>query len=90
MVDWDTVSFVLASEPRFKILLELREEKSTPTELTEKIGIADSRTSTVLGELNDRKLVKCLTPKRRKSKLFTITEKGDRILQEVHKLTKKE
>jgi len=90
MTDWDAVSFVLASKPRFQILLELREKKCTPSELTEKIGVSDARTSTVLKELEEQKLIKCLTPDRRKSKIFTITEKGDEILEEVHELTSKE
>jgi len=90
MVDWDLVSYVLASELRFKILIELREKKKTPTELAEKLDIANPRISVTLKDLQEKELVECLTPDRRKSKLFTITEEGDEILQEVHEITKKE
>ena len=90
MTDWDLVSFVMASEPRFQILIYLREKVRTPTELTNEMDVPISRTSAVLKELNKRDLVKCLTPKRRKSKLFDITEKGEPILEYIHELTSKE
>ena len=90
MVDWELVSYVLASELRFQILIELRKNKMTPSELAEELEIANSRMSVTLKDLEENELVKCLTPNRRKSKLFTITGKGDEILEEVHELTSKE
>lgn len=90
MTDWDLVSFVMASEPRFQILIYLREKVRTPTELTEKMDVPISRTSAVLKDLREKDLVKCLTPERRKSKLFDITEKGEQILKHIHELTSRE
>lgn len=90
MTDWNLVSFVMASEPRFHILINLREKVSTPTELTNKMDVPISRTSAVLKELEEKGLVKCLTPARRKAKMFDITDKGEEILKEIHELTAKE
>lgn len=90
MTDWNLVSFVMASEPRFLILLNLREKVCTPTELTNEMEVPKSRTSTVLKELEEKELVKCLTPKRRKAKLYSITDRGEKVLQKIHEITAKE
>jgi len=89
MVNWNNISFVIASEPRFQILIYLREKKRTPTELTEKLDVPISRTSAVLKELKEKSLVECLTPQRRKAKIYSITDKGEKTLQEIHKITGK-
>ena len=90
MKEWNLISFVMASEPRFQILIYLREKVRTPTELTKKMDVPISRTSAVLKELQEKGLVKCLTPKRRKSKMFDLTNKGEKILEGIHELTSKE
>jgi len=90
MVDWELVSYVLASDLRFQILIKLRENKKTPSKLSEELDIANPRISVALKELQEEELIECLTPNRRKSKLFTITDKGDKVLKEVHELTSKE
>lgn len=90
MTDWNLVSYVMASEPRFQIMIYLRGKVSTPTELTQKMDVPISRTSAVLKELQDRDLVQCLTPNRRKSKYFELTEKGEKVLKNIHELTAKE
>lgn len=87
MLKWEEVSFVMASEPRFQVLINLKEQIRTPTELTNKIGVPISRVSTVLKELEKKDLIQCLTPNRRKSKLFKITKKGEEIIKEIHKIT---
>jgi len=90
MKDWNLISFVMASEPRFQIMIYLQKKESTPTELTKKMDVPISRTSAVLKELQEKGLVECLTPKRRKSKMFGLTEKGEKILEGIHELTSKE
>ena len=89
MSDWDLASYVMASEPRFKILLLLRKKVHTPTQLTNKIGISISRISNLLKELEEKKLIECLTKERRKHKLFSITNKGEMILEKIHEMTSK-
>ena len=87
MTEWNLVSFVLASEIRFKILVSLNNNVKSPTDLKKELDVPISRVSAVLKELTDNELVENLTPDRRKSKMFTTTEKGKAILQEIHKMT---
>ncbi|MEM2258922.1 MAG: winged helix-turn-helix domain-containing protein [Candidatus Thermoplasmatota archaeon] len=87
MPNWDLISFVLASEIRFKILLSLNKKIQTPTELKKEFGVPISRISTVLRELSEKKLITNLTPERRKSRMYSITKFGKEILKEIHEIT---
>ena len=87
MTDWDIISFVNASKPRFQILIYLNKKVSTPKELAGSINIPISRVSSVLSELSKKKLVVCLTPNRRKEKMYSITDNGKKILTEIHEMT---
>lgn len=87
MTEWSLVSFVLASEIRFKILVSLNNKVKSPTELKKEFDVPISRISSVLKELMENGLAENLTPNRRKSKIFSLTEKGKGVLIEIHKIT---
>jgi len=87
MVDWDLISFVNASKPRFQILISLNGKVSTPRDLADEMNFPISRISSVLAELSRKKLVECLTPNRRKEKMYGITDFGKKILNEIHEIT---
>jgi len=87
MVDWDLISFVNASKPRFQILVSLNRKVTTPRDLSDEIGSPISRVSSVLSELSKKKLVECLTPSRRKEKMYAITEFGKKVLNDIHEMT---
>lgn len=84
---WDLISFVMASEIRFRVMVSLNNKVQTPTDLKKNFGVPISRISAVLKELTEKKLIKNLTPERRKSKIYSVTESGKEILREIHKLT---
>ncbi len=88
MPNWELVSFVIASEMRFKILLTLNNKIQTPTDLKRTFDVPISRVSAVLKELSEKGLVENLTPERRKSKMYSITKLGREVLMEIHNLTK--
>lgn len=87
MVNWDAVSFVLASEIRFKIMLSLKAGVKSPTDLKKQFSVPISRVSSVLKELRERELVENLTPTRRKSKLFSLTKRGEELIDDIHEKT---
>ena len=89
-LDWETVSFVLSSELRFKILLELSKSKHTPKQLSIFLSKPISHVSKSLKELKTKGLIECLTPSRKKARLYSITELGSQVLREINKLTKRE
>lgn len=87
MNEWDTISFVNASKVRFAILVHVKDKARTPSELANSLEIHISRVSQILKELSDEGLIKCLTPNRRKSKLYSITNTGKDVLAKIHELT---
>ena len=84
-MNWEEISFVTCSKLRFKILLELRKSKKTPTELASYTNNPISHVSTAIKGLVEKDLVKCLTPKMRKNKFYQITEKGNKLLEDINK-----
>ena len=87
MPDWELISFIKASEIRLNILESLDERVQTPTELKEKFKVPMSRISAVLKELSEKGLVENLTPDRRKSKMFQLSKKGKKSLEEIHEIS---
>ncbi len=86
-MDWEVISFVLSSDLRFKVLLRLSAGETTPSELAGTLGSPISHVSKALRELTDRELVKCLTPTRRRTRFYGITDAGKSVLSEVHRIT---
>ncbi len=86
-MDWDVVSFVMSGELRFRILIELKNVQKTPSDLKETLKVPISHISKTLKELKDNEVVECLTPERRKTKFYAITEKGTGILDEISRVT---
>jgi len=82
---WDLVSFVLASSYRKKVLSALSTPK-TPSSISKEISINKTHISRALAELEDKCLIKCLTPDAKKCKIFAIQELGKETLTEVNKL----
>lgn len=87
-MDWNLVSFVVSSNLRFKVLIELNKGKKIPTELAKITKKSISHVSTSLRELEEKNLVQCLTPERRKGKYYEITDSGRQILNFISKETK--
>jgi len=85
---WDLVSFVTSSTIRFKVLIELNKTKLTPSNLAVQLHYPISHISSTLKSLEEHDLIECLTKKRRKNKFFTITEKGQMILDFINKETR--
>lgn len=88
-MDWNAISFVMSGKLRFRTLIELQTSQKTPSDLSSELNTPISHISNTLKELENEKLVECLTPNRRKMKLYSITEKGREILREINKMTSK-
>jgi len=83
---WKEVSFVTASKSRSRILKELDNKIRTPTQLSRELKMPLSTVSLSLKQLLEDDLINCLTPTRRKAKLYKISEIGKKVLSEVEKL----
>lgn len=86
-MDWNTVSFVMSGKPRIRILIELKNGQKTPSELAGILKIPRSHVSKTIKELEEKDLIKCLTPERRKMKLYTISDQGKEILSNISSIT---
>ena len=85
--EWDEVGYIISSKIRLKILINIAHGASTPSKISAKLGEPTSQISTALRELLKIGAVECLTPERRKGKLYIATEKGRKILNEIHEMT---
>jgi len=77
---YDLISFVSRGKVRKKILFNLN-KPMTPTELSEKIKTHRSTTSRSLLVLENKGLVKCITPKEKMGRYYDITSQGKKILE---------
>ncbi len=86
-MEWDKISYVIASKIRFGILTSLNKKIMTPMQLSKELSIPISLVSRTLKDLMENKLIVCLTPKRRKSKMYEISSYGREVLNKIHEIT---
>jgi len=82
-MDVEEYSWVKASEYRENLLLALEEKPRTPKELSEITDYYLSHVSNVLSDLDDHNLAECITPDRKKGRLWQATEKGEEIIKDL-------
>jgi DNA-binding MarR family transcriptional regulator len=78
---YQLISFVKRGKVRARVLQNISKPR-TPTELSEMIQAHRSTTSRAILSLENKGLVKCLTPKQKMGRLYLITDKGKRVLKE--------
>lgn len=82
---WDTLSFILSSDKRVKIIKSLQYPK-TPTMISKETGVSKEHVSRVLKKFQRMGLVECKTPNKLKGKIFVITTMGKGILRHIDKI----
>jgi ArsR family transcriptional regulator, cadmium/lead-responsive transcriptional repressor len=75
------LSYLLASPLSKRVLSALKLSYMTPTNISKTLKISLSNVSTKLSELRKRGLVSCITPERKKCRIYVITEKGKVLLE---------
>ena len=82
-IDWDTYSKLISSKYRLDIFVLLSKKTLSPKQISSKTKIVISHVSRTLKELEELKLIKCLTSdKIRKGKIFAISDES-KIYMEV-------
>jgi len=79
---YDLISFVSRGKIRKKVLSNL-DKPLTPTQLSEKIKTHRSTTSRTLLELEEKGLVKCITPSESMGRFYKITGQGKKVIKEI-------
>ncbi len=82
VTNWADISFIISSTYRYKVLNELSEPK-TPSKLSKELEINKTHISRALSELEDKKMIKCLTLEIKKGKIFVITDYGKQIVEKI-------
>lgn len=84
VVKWIDVSYIIASEYRKNVLNHLTTPK-TPSILSKELNLNIAHISRTLAELEEKKMIECLTPTSNKGKLYVIGDYGKKILNEILK-----
>jgi len=84
--NWDLISFIMSSKYRYEVLKKLYKTQSTPSILSKKTKISINHISNILRELMGKNLVKCLTPDKRKGRIYNITDLGREIQFKIEKM----
>ena len=83
----EELNYILKSEIRFHIILQLKNGIKTPKELSSKKFYL-THISANLKELENRNYVICINPYDRKNKKFKLTKKSEELLEYLHEITK--
>ena len=78
------LSFLARSKNRTKVLGSF-DGLQTPTQISKKLKIQRSTVSRTISELEEKRLVRCLTPKERMGRLYSLTSDGRKILEHLKK-----
>lgn len=77
---WDTVGWIVSSEPRGSVLEKISDGPITPKEISDEEGIRMEYVSRALSELCEEDLAECLNPDAHKGRLYKITDDGEGVL----------
>ena len=75
------ISYVQISKYRTKVMKSLDGDVKIPTAIANDSGIRTNHISKVLGELKEHELVECINPEVKKGRLYRLTDKGEKITE---------
>lgn len=82
---WETVGWVISSQYRYEVLEYLSSfSPSTPSDISEEKEVRIEYVSRSLSELKDENLIEILNPDAHKGRLYSITDRGEEVLQKIH------
>ena len=75
------ISYVKISKYRTKVMKALDGDVKIPTAIANDSGIRTNHISKVLSELKAHELVECINPEVRKGRLYRLTDKGEKVTE---------
>lgn len=84
-MDVEKYAWVKASDYRERVLLAMAGKPRTPKEIAEETDYYLSHVSNTLSDLADEDLAHCLTPDRRKGRLWALTDAGEDIVEDLQR-----
>ncbi len=83
-MNWDLLSFILSSVKREKVLNALN-TPNTPVRISKETKISKAHTTRILKKFEAMGIAECKTPEKRKGKIYTLTNEGKKIREEIIK-----
>lgn len=77
------ISYVKISKYRSKVMKSLDGDVKIPTAIAKDSEIRPNHISKVLAELKEHELVECINPEVRKGRLYRLTNKGEKIINNI-------
>ena len=77
------ISYVKISKYRSKVMKSLDGDVKIPTVIAKDSEIRPNHISKVLAELKEHELVECINPEVRKGRLYRLTNKGEKIINNI-------
>ena len=74
------ISYVKISQYRTKVINSLDGEILIPTQIAKNSEIRPNHISKVLSELKAHELAECINPEARKGRLYRLTDKGEKVV----------
>ena len=78
---YEEIAILKRSKTKIEILKKLLSGPKTPTELAKGLNLYQSSISRSLVQLQEQKLVECVTPKQYNYRHYQLSQKGKRILK---------
>ena len=75
------ISYVEISKYRTKVMKALEGNVKIPSVIAKDSGIRTNHISRVLSELKEHELVECINPDVRKGRLYRLTDKGEKVTE---------
>jgi len=82
-MDYDKLGWLKASQYRQNILVILSKQICTPKDISIETGYYLSHVSNTISELKKRGLVECLTPQRKKGRIYKTTKEGNFFVKKI-------
>ena len=77
------ISYVTISKNRTKVMKSLYNQVKMPSKIAKDTGILTNHVSALLGKRRDHGLVECINPEARKGRLYRLTDKGERVVENI-------
>ena len=81
--DWDAYGYVVSSEHRIAVMLQLSNSNLIPSKISDNTELPLPHVSNALSGLREQGLVVCLTPDRTKGRVYSTTEKGEWLVDQL-------
>lgn len=78
---YEEIASLKRSKTKIVIMKKLASNPKTPMELAKELKLHQSSISRSIKQLEERNLVKCITPKQYNYRHYQVTEKGEKLLK---------